>query len=648
MKAKEADSSAKLDSGFSTAASHGPKRNLPSAQSDVVYIIALLVLLLATRPYPGIVHDATLYAAQALKQSDSHELGQDLFFRYGNQGSFTLFGKIHAPLVSAIGLVGANLLLWIAGLGLWISALTRLAQNMLPRRQMAYAAAGFALVLSPGYGNAILSYGENFVTPRLFAESFGMGAMALLWQGKRLMGIAALFFALVLHPLTGLAALTVGSLIVLGTRQRLAIALFGLVIVVALAALGVAPFTWLFQQFDPEWYRLLRLRDSIVFPTGWNFSLAFATVLLPATSLLMSAFVAPPIIARFSMGLLVLAPTLTAISIVGSDILANRLITSLQIWRVLLFLSLFGNMMVVVTFTADRRHLRSRTLIAVAVVFAIVETAYGLVTLGAATIAFGALVAFMFEVTRDRPLKLWHRILVLLPAVWGGALALSIIVLQLISDSSGIGWAEALARLIFIALALMVLLLPERPAAKRPAILAGLLLGGAISIAIIDDRSESEKFVTSSTPIDLQALTMMSGRTVYWEGNLPVQWFKMQVPAYFGCRQKSGILFFRDQAMEFERRAKILRLLNTSDFDENPVARCPDKSVPTAQGPQDWGQIAMVCKALPELGLLVLRTAVENPRVEPFRFTLPIATHRDESTTSYFLYDCGAIRTAFH
>ena len=67
-------------------------------------------------------------------------------------------------------------------------------------------------------------------------------------------------------------------------------------------------------------------------------------------------------------------------------------------------------------------------------------------------------------------------------------------------------------------------------------------------------------------------------------------------------------MFFRDTAMEHARRGEVLRHLNTVDFGTIDDRLCPRRADPAFEGPTSAAQLQYVCRALPELDVLVLRS----------------------------------------
>ena len=140
-------------------------------------LCAIAVLWLATRHYFGVVKDAHFYMVEALRELDPAAFAGDMYFQFGSQGRFSLFSRLYAPFVSHFGAGAAGMGFTIAGQLCWILALGCLARNWIGGRFMWLSLA--AVIVMPNI-YVYFAYGEQFATPRLFAEALTMLALALL------------------------------------------------------------------------------------------------------------------------------------------------------------------------------------------------------------------------------------------------------------------------------------------------------------------------------------------------------------------------------------------------------------------------------------------------------------------------------------
>lgn len=642
---KVSDGAAQPDRRPSVSILHGPAgQSIPAFSGAGTHaFLALCVLMLATRAYVGIEQDAQLYMVQALEGLGGNTLSGDLYFAYGNQGNYQLFDKLFAPLVGVFGPGRAHALAWGLGLSLWLVALVALARTILGGTRLAYIAAAFVLVLHPGYGNLVLGYAESFVTPRLFAEAVALMAIAQCWRGRLIRSGVLLLATSVLHPLVGVATIALCVWIGAGNWRRV-LTLYGagILAVLLLAFADVAPFAWLFDRVDPAWKALAQAYDTIYYPLRWDPRLVFAAATLPVAVLGLVAVSGARRERWLAGGLMGLGLVLTLLSVAGTELLSNRLLGGLQFWRFLLFVTLFGNLLAAPVVLATGRYAHARELVAAAAILAALESVVRMAGAGSALAAGGAILSLVFEWKRGKPPLPWQRICALLPVGLGGLATVTTLGIGIASDTFNVQPGPAIVRALVIA-AVMVALIRLPNLSRRPwAVAAGLAAATVAVILVLDERSPMRRFVESSAPIDPAVEATMRGRVVYWEANLPMQWFKLRMPGYYSCRQKGGINFFRDQAFEFERRAQALAGLNTEDFEPEPAGRCPVKADLSRRGPESAEEIAAACRAAPMLDLLVLEQRLDVPNRQDFVIG---GTGKKESDNHlYSIYDCSNFR----
>jgi hypothetical protein len=91
-----------------------------AALRGLTLIIAVATLMIATRPYSGIWHDATLYTGQALRLLQPENFSADLFFLHSSQDDYTLFTNIYAYIIDLSGVEQAAITLLLIGQVLWL------------------------------------------------------------------------------------------------------------------------------------------------------------------------------------------------------------------------------------------------------------------------------------------------------------------------------------------------------------------------------------------------------------------------------------------------------------------------------------------------------------------------------------------------
>lgn len=596
----------------------------------VACILAVVSLYLVTRPYVGLYHDGLLYAAQALQVSGIHDLSADLFFSSGNQSAFSLFPQVQGILIRELGLTPAVLLLQLSGAAVWVLSAVFLARVIYVDRFLALGALMVALVMFPHYGNGPLSYAENLLTPRPFAEAFGMMAIALALRDRHVVGLGFVALCFIFHPLTALGAMAIWTALTLKSVVLvIAAALIAAAAVWIAANAGIDPATWLLQTYDPAWKQILVDRSSMGFISLWS---------LPALQMLAVPFVVMAVatgspnmkIAQLARIVILMSFLLVAIGFVGADIYGNRLIGALQFWRVLGWFTLIGNLLalhLVVTWGANK----SLSVLLIATI-AVSGVEHMLDRMPIFSPVFAVLLglAVVFD-QRGRFWKFlrWSVLALAVPVLVGAG---SLIYIQLVDETTQDA-VQMLVRFGLIAIAGLVF-----AAARDRTFLAALLAVFAMlgSITLYDARDGWSRFVEGPYKVPQRLQSYLADKTVYWEDGLSVMWIKLGQPQYYSCEQGAGSLFFDRQATEFERRARLLAPLDTIDFNQYSV--CPGGTKSGQDDALDWKTVQTVCRAAPELDVLVLNDAVPGLTGERVRVGW------GRTTRELHVFTCAEIR----
>src|SRR5262245_56173374 len=99
-------------------------------------LLVLLALNALIRPYANITHDTRLYSVQVLNQLQGGTYADDLFFRYGSQDQFSLFSRLMAPLVGAVGLDEGYFAVYLLANCFLIWALKGLVERLIADRAL--------------------------------------------------------------------------------------------------------------------------------------------------------------------------------------------------------------------------------------------------------------------------------------------------------------------------------------------------------------------------------------------------------------------------------------------------------------------------------------------------------------------------------
>jgi hypothetical protein len=621
-----------------------PRRPRLTAGVEFACIVALWI---ATRPYRGVFHDARLYTVQALHSLDPGRFGQDLFFKYGSQDSFSVFTLLYRPLVASVGVGGANLLATVVGDALWLAAAAWLVRTLFGDRRERLFVLVAIVILDANYGGrGVFTYGEAFATPRVYAEALVMAAMALALRGRAVGAAVTLALAAALHPLVAMAGVGV-AVVAAALRDRRVWIAVALAAVACAAAiwLGVGPLGRARQTFDDQWFAIVRQRCDFAFMARWEWP-DFLRIAADFALLAAGWAVATKVERRLIVAVAIVAAGGLIVTLVGGDIARNVLIVNLQTWRAMWLAALAANMCVALVVLRSPRGMASRGLFLGAAGAGAAAHFVGGATVVTPVLMLTACGALAVERLRRAPL----------PAAVGilGAASFALGVWWLMGFISTdavhqplFGWAVARYALAGITVA-VILLAAGTGAGARLALAGGLVLTGAFALA--DETKPWDAYVARPMSDDGLAAFVSGAGALYWEGAAGEQmaWFKLRGPSYYSCLQGTGSMFYRDAALDYERRGRALRALNTRTFSDLAGDACGRKAAPGQIGPRDREQLALACRSLPDLDTIILERPVAGAAVRAWR--APVAQQFVEldgqrtEVSTFYRYDCAALR----
>lgn len=629
----------------------------PRSRLDYGLMLLLLAALwIAARPYHGIVRDARLYMAQAIYRLEPEKFQTDLFFRYGSQDSFSLFSPIFAPVVQLLGPGWAHLVFSVLGQVFWLAALLALVVALFGRGRPALAAAVGAIILVSDFGLGVFRYSEVFVTPRIFAEAMVMAALACVLRGRSVLSVLLALAAIPIHPLIALpGALIVLLMAIPITLRTVAAACAGLVVFAVLAVLGVDPFSRILVRLDPEWYGIVHERIPLAFVLKWGWKGLFLTA-VPASLLALAYRPASDQHKRLILTVVAVAASGVLVTAFFGDFLANLLVLNMQLWRGLWLLTLIGNIFAAQAVLSLPKGSYARGYLIVALAANVCENVAGWFPFASATLAVCALAAFLIESRRDRPVPFYLRLPPALFAVGALLFLLTEFAFLLPWGAEPVAGLSKGALILSVFLAICLLLDWQAWRGRRPRItmiLSAVPLVAALGF--VDQRSDWMKYVLNGAPKDQEILEIVQGRQTYWEGGLDMLWYKLREPSFYSCDQGAGMMFYRETAMEYQRRGEVLSTLNTREFAKKAFGLCLQKADPEATGPTTPEQLTHVCRELPELDLMVLETDVAGaPRRKwASPVSVPVAADAaamrggdagaDDVAGDYYIYDCAEL-----
>lgn len=628
-------------------------RTATPPHSIIALALSLAVLFLITHPYTGIRHDAILYTAQALYNMHPAHFPHDLFFEFGSQDSWTIYGRIFAKLISAFGLRTSNLACLIAAQALWWSGMWRVATKLLPAPWHWLCLFLVACMPSEYGAELIFSYDEGFLTARLPAEALGLWAIASTLERRHGIAVALTIVATAIHPLTGGVSLAIA---ILGWMPRVKwwpLLPFALV---AFAVIELSPFNVLhLHPFDPEWLAVARFNVSSLFPTLWNlnaWSKACWAIALPAVL----CGTRPQKNRTLWSQLTLVGVAGLALSTVADLAGRDAAWIQLQTWRTLWLLTL---MQWPAAFLLVRHEIRTRPMLiwALAISWLLLDMGGGILAL---LIAISLHAAARIQ-TPGASAPLFGEITPLLRYSLTGATLVAIAVWVKYQFAYQFGHQISLTGSVAYDIGLMETLIHTRLVIMLAAFLAALNLSrhritiiglpvvlatlAAYGLVNIDQRSEPAKIMEAGADrADVTTFkgTVARGDIVYWDGppdEVVYPWLMMRTSSYYSSIQAAGLIFHRRTTFEAVRRFERIK--------QDPYA-----ARPRGDDNANRGATVFVSKYT---YVPLTRAGVQHVCADPVLDFIVSHRHYPELSTHHtwspgsgdtvWLYDCRSIRT---
>jgi hypothetical protein len=304
----------------------------PDRPTLLLLVLAVTGAGMLMHPYAGLIHDARLYALQALNHLHPDLYGNDVFLRFGSQDDYTLFTPMFAWLGARMGVEPAAAVLVAFSQLMFLAAAFVLARGLRDTRY-ALLALGLLVVMPDHYGaERIFSYLEEFITPRQLAEAWTLFAIAAWLRGHPIAAGALCLLSLLTHPIMGASGVAV--LVLLQVPQHhdprlLAVAAVTLVVVVAAGLCGLVP---LALQMDPLWHDIVINRARYLDLANWPLD-DWGRVACVGTTLLLAWQVLEGQASRLARAALYAAAALMMLALIGGDWLRISLVMQAQPWR---------------------------------------------------------------------------------------------------------------------------------------------------------------------------------------------------------------------------------------------------------------------------------------------------------------------------
>lgn len=241
------------------------------ASNTTLFLILLGVNALAL-PYAGLVHDARLYGIQVVNRVEGGSFDGDLYLRYGSQDRFTLFSWVAAPLVQLLGLRLAFFFIYLVSNAVFLWGTQRLVLALCEDRLLAALALVFLVTTHMTFAGLENFYvNESFVTPRLVANGLVLWGLAVLLEQHAWQALGFILLALAFHPLMACGGLVV-YLAYLGSLRFSKWHILALVLAL-LSAAALMSFDSIAGRIlgtmDGEWRDAVRRANPYAFPGEW-------------------------------------------------------------------------------------------------------------------------------------------------------------------------------------------------------------------------------------------------------------------------------------------------------------------------------------------------------------------------------------------
>ncbi len=539
-------------------------------------ILALIALILLTRPYTGIRHDSILYFGQAFSEIYPEEFKEDIFFKYGSQASFTLSHQIIVLLLKRFSPEIVSITLVILGqVAFWVASIFA-AKRILENKNISLISVIFVVSMPGIYGAFnIFSYAEPFYTGRTFSEPAVLIAIACAISGAWYVSAAFLFLACIMHPLIAAPALIFlwiwGCFV---NRKFLCLILVVPIFGACLYLLAPDLSSKIFQRYDDDWWSWIQEANKNVFLKNWPIQ-TWAQLFIDVSILVIA--IRRKIFSSDILGKSVLIAGVICFvtSFIFSDIFKFVYAAGLQLWRIHWILHW---MALIVTPSILLMHWEQRKnpggLIKGFLILSVV-------LLGAPTGAYTSSLAAIFII----PLYfIWDNIKI---SDFISKLIVVVISVALFLNFSRFGF-DFYARNInsdnqlvdiflgvllypivisFFSVLLFLIYIRNNKVAQSSIILLITfisLLGIFVGLQHWDRRNEFTNFVekNGNSNINPFHVNFEKGKQVYWDHSLLAPWVLLNRASYWSDFQAAGLLFNRGTAEAGYERSQKFKKIN--------------------------------------------------------------------------------------
>lgn len=606
-----------------------------------VWVILVAIWVICHR-WAGLSHDGILYAAQAMLHVRPDVFAPDLFFAYGSQDDYTVFGRALAAAVSAIGFRPALLLFWSAGQILWFTVAMAWIRRAVPNRHV-FLTAAVAFSLPVFYSSdAVLRFAEPFLTARSLAEPLALAGLLCALIGRRISGVMLLIAGAVIHPLMTIPAVVTIVLMLPVWRPffNRPVAVIPVLVVGATLLLSIAGSS---PKIDEWWLYHVAERSPFVVAGEWRF-VDWVGILYPATALLLIAL-------RISSPWREVWSAIAVCGFIGIGVAVLAWATrwefglQAQFWRFVWISAWAAPIAAIAAAVSCRNDAWSgRQVLIASTIPALAVLLQGWSNAAAGIVVFH-LIALAVLPGRERLESAALRrfsfavfIMLTTVAVFGGALVLYVLAFWPGADvtipdipSSGyalnyVGW------LIFGWLAWR-LTRGRRAVHSSVSVWMVAIVAVLVSGLFADGRSRAAVQLDHAIDEGVSDWDGLLSRhaTVYWPEHLSFVWFALRRQSYVSRSQLAGNVFARGAAEEGSRRLANVREIGGRDA----VLRFRNPGELAVEGAAGRAELIVSCSD-PRLDFVVLRQEIPPSVGKPY-FDASTGRH-------YFLHRCEDFR----
>jgi hypothetical protein len=530
-------------------------------------LVLIASLWLIVRPYRGVRHDAILYLGQTLGRLMPDTIGRDVFLAYGSQDRYSIFSTIMAPLTQHFGVGASQVATLYVCSAMFLLACWWLTAA-LPSRFLRWCAMLSLTVVSHIYGSGgMLAFAEPFLTARTMCEPFVILGLGLMLRGRIAGAAASMAAAAIIHPLITLPALASAWIYCVLVDRRWLWALVLVVVAAAAGAAGVAPFDALWHRYDGPWWDAVQALNPSAFIANASLLDWASTLFDLGVVALAGHLLAGTPLGRLVRAVLICTGLFVLLWGVGSDLLANVLVTELQLWRMLWLLHFLALLLLPVVLADFRDRGATGRWAFHAVVFAGVATT-GNIGAGWLCLLWAAMAAAVALSGRASLSSSIVRLATI------GSLAGTLLVTSVMFQHTYQLVELATSRFRSIGLVQIALGLTVFGAAVGLSVLRGLCatgmrrgvaFGALIALAIQawaswDQRSDWQRYVENGlreTQLPF-AGKMPPAATVYWDESLLEPWMLAHRAEYYAPEQAAGLLFSRATTIAYMVRKRVV------------------------------------------------------------------------------------------